>query len=83
MSNRIHDGSHSFYQQQYNVGTGDICVNDKAHKVSVVIVPNTVVYPRAMMIHFQHTASTVTTMMASWWFVHIAALAVSGSSDAF
>lgn len=83
MSNRIHDGSHSSNQQHYNVRTGNICVNDESHEMAIVVVSNTVVYPGAMMVHFQYTASTITTMMTSWWFIHIAAFAVSWTSDTF
>lgn len=40
-------------------------IKDHVHEVLVVIEPNAVGNPRAMMIHLQHTSTALTAMMCS------------------
>lgn len=48
------------------------CVEDHIDEVLIVVKSNAVAYPRAMVIHFQHTIPALTAMMRSFRLEHLA-----------
>lgn len=58
---------------------GNEHVNEQKHKVLSVPKTNTVINPRTMMIHVQHTSITSRAVMATLWFEHVTHQAVPSS----
>jgi len=58
------------------------CVEQKEEKVLVVVKANTIVNPRAMMIHLENAHSADPAMVATIWFILVAPLAMTTVSCA-
>jgi hypothetical protein len=51
MSNCIHNGHYSSYQQGKYIGASDAYINNKSYKMALIGMAHTLRNPRAVMIH--------------------------------
>lgn len=63
-------------EQCATYGGCDCGPDDKPHKVSIVVVTNTIAHPRAVVIHLEHALFTRPAVVCPWWFVSVTGSAV-------
>lgn len=77
----IHNRPHSPDEKNENIQRGQVDIDDETQKVAVIIIPDTIVNPRTVVVHLEHTATTSATMMRSRRLENIARFAEPWSGD--